>query len=99
MTETGQERPKILFCYIGRRMTIVQKINHWLPVALCVFLIAQHDFRESAFPQNLKYLSMWQMLCFFFVGLVTYRMQKEIRKLRETVQELQMQQKDFPKDI
>jgi hypothetical protein len=41
---------------------------------------------------NWKYFSIWLTMCFFYVGMVMYSMQKEIQKLQSEVQQLQKRQ-------
>jgi hypothetical protein len=70
--------------------TLRQKFVHWLPFAFAVFLCYSALWRLSGSdikawePAFYSFLPM----CFFFVGAITFRMEREIRELRDAVASL-----------
>ena len=71
--------------------TLRSLVLHGLPflfaIFLCQFILSRIPGSEmkSWEPGFYSYLPM----CFFFVGVVTFRMEAEIRELRDTVEALQ----------
>jgi len=70
-------------------MFIKQAVRHWIPAAFCAFVVCQYLGNGISSGENWKYVSIWLTMCFFFVGMITYSMQKQIRDLQAEVQRLQ----------
>jgi hypothetical protein len=70
----------------------MKSITHWIPAAFCVCislidLAASVASSKSGWgrPVFVAFLPM----CFFFVGIVTIRMHRELRELRQRLTELE----------
>jgi hypothetical protein len=77
----------------------MKTITHWIPAAFCAFICLDALFFAPAGPV----VEWWKPvffsflpMCFFFVGSVTWRMQKEIQELRKQVSDLQVKQGRSP---
>lgn len=71
--------------------TLWQTLAHWLPFAFAAYLcystlanLAASDMKWWQ-PAFYSFLPM----CFFFSGLITFRMEREVRALRDAVAKLQ----------
>jgi hypothetical protein len=67
-----------------------QKLIHWLPFAFAVYLCYSTLWRLSASDMKVWEPAFYSFLpmCFFVGGFVTYRMEREIRELREQIAKL-----------
>ena len=70
-------------------MSTQQVVRHWLPATFCAFIVYLYIGNGGASLDNWKYVVIWFTMCFFFVGMVTYSMQKQIRDLQAEIQRLQ----------
>lgn len=66
-----------------------QILRHWIPFAFCSLLVYQFVGKGPSSLDNWQYFSIWLTMCFFYVGMITYSMQKQIQKLETEVQQLQ----------
>ena len=73
-----------------------QKLSHWMPAAFCAVLsllaLAMQIGSDSGAWKPAFYCFL--PMCFFFVGGVTFHLQREIRELRKQVAELQARDAD-----
>ena len=65
---------------------IKQIIGHWLPAVFCALLVYLYQRNSDRVPAS-QYI-LWIPMCFYFVAMVTYSMQKQILKLQAEVKEL-----------
>lgn len=70
-------------------MSTQQVVRHWVPAAFCALIVYLYVGNGAASLDNWKYVAIWLTMCFFFVGMVTYSMQKQIRDLQAEIQRLQ----------
>ena len=68
-----------------------QTLLHWLPFAFAVYLCYSTLWRLSGSEMKVWEPAFYSFLpmCFFFVGVATFRMEREIRELRAVVGTLQ----------
>lgn len=64
-----------------------QIVRHWLPTAFCAFAVYV-SMRDGTRVDALQGFVFWLPMCFFFVAMVSYPMQKQIRALQEEIQDL-----------
>ncbi|WP_426112952.1 hypothetical protein [Massilia sp. PWRC2] len=69
-------------------MLNMKLVQNWIPFAFCAFLVYQY-VTGAVIPGNWQYFSIWLTMCFFFVGIVTHSMQKQILALQWQIQQLQ----------
>lgn len=68
-----------------------QKLNHWIPAIFCAFLCLMAlsmQIGSDSFAWKPAFYSFLPM-CFFFMGMATSNLQREIRELRQRVSELE----------
>ncbi len=82
----------------GESMIKSQIVRHWVPTVFCAFVVYQYVGSGSSSPDNWRYISMWLAMCFFFVGGVTYAMQKQIQHLEAEVQQLRRLTRETSED-
>lgn len=70
-------------------MSTQQAVRHWVPAAFCAFIVYLYIGNGGASLDNWKYVAIWLTMCFVFVGMVTYSMQKQIRDLQAEIQRLE----------
>jgi hypothetical protein len=68
-------------------MIRIQSVRHWIPAALCAFdvYVWQRNLDPAASSQ---YILIGLPFCFFYVGAVSFLMQKQIWELQAEVKEL-----------
>jgi EamA domain-containing membrane protein RarD len=64
-----------------------QIVLHWLPTAFCAFAV-YIAMRQTSRVDALQGLVLWLPMCFYFVAMISYSMQKQIRTLQEEIREL-----------
>jgi hypothetical protein len=69
-------------------MIDMKLVRHWIPFAFCWFLVHPFFGNGPGPTGNWMGIAIWLPMCFFFVGAVTYLMQKQIQSLQAEVQEL-----------
>lgn len=62
-----------------------------MPFAFCSFLVYQYINTNPSSLTNWHSFLIWLPMCFFYVGMVTHTMHKQIKKLHAEVQQLQQQ--------
>jgi len=84
---------------VGRHAADMQNmktISHWIPAAFCAFLsllaLSMQIGPDSGVWKPTFYCFL--PMCFFFVGMTTSAMYREIRELRGQVAELQQRRVD-----
>jgi len=70
--------------------SVFQKLVHWLPFAFAAYLCYTTLWRLSASDGPMWAPAFYAFLpmCFFFVGLVTFRLEREVRELRGQIAKL-----------
>ncbi|GGC65162.1 hypothetical protein [Undibacterium terreum] len=71
-----------------------QIVRHWIPTVFCALVVYQYVGGGSGSTDNWRYISIWLTMCFFFVGAVTYSMQKKIQNLEAELQQLREPKKE-----
>ncbi len=68
-----------------------QTLIHWLPFAFAAYLCYSALWRLSGSDMKVWEPVFYSFLpmCFFFGGVITFRMEREIRELRDVVAKLQ----------
>jgi hypothetical protein len=68
-----------------------QTLAHWLPFAFAAYLCYSALWRLAASDTKTWDPAFYSFLpiCFLFVGVITFRMEREIRELRGVVVKLQ----------
>ena len=68
-----------------------QTFIHWLPFAFAAYLCYSALWRLAASDTKASEPALYSFLpiCFLFVGVITFRMVREIRELRGVVAKLQ----------
>jgi hypothetical protein len=72
----------------GGRMIKKQSLLHWTPMIFWAFVVYVYVYRGAHSPDSWQYLAIWLTMCFFYVGAVTYTMQKRIHSLTAELQQL-----------
>jgi len=69
---------------------VIQTVAHWLPFAFAAYLCYSTLWRLSASDMKAWEPAFYSFLpmCFFFGGVVTFRMEREIRELRSELARL-----------
>lgn len=68
-------------------MINLQTLRNWLPFAFCAFLVYIQQRNQDRITASQSIL-IWMPMCFFYVGAVTYLMQKQIADLKAELQDL-----------
>jgi hypothetical protein len=71
-------------------MMKIQLVRHWIPAVFCAFVVYVYVGMRPNFDRVAasQYMFIWLPMCFFFVGLISYSMQKQIRELQAELKEL-----------
>ena len=75
--------------------TFLQTFAHWIPFVFAVFLCYTALWRLAASETKIWAPVFYAFLpmCFFFIGVTTARMEREIRELRRSVAKLEARAK------
>ena len=72
----------------------MKNIAHWIPAIFCAFIsliaLAGSVFSTDSGWGRMPFFAFLPM-CFFFVGSVTFRMDRELRELRKRLDDLEQQ--------
>lgn len=58
-------------------------VQNWIPFAFCAFIVYQ--YAGSGYSANWQGFAIWLTMCFFYVGAVTFSLQKQIQTLEAEV--------------